>query len=498
MVETSTCDFCKKKKFAADKDHKVISCPICEKDFTCTYQLINIGEHLDSKECIADFCPTDGYFDGTKPHGKTCVKCNEVFDCKEEYCHNGCCQKCGLDRKECHCKGPCKDPACLLNINIEQNRSSPQHSTSLLVKFGIDERGRGSNIRTKAQEFYGCLALMDKYPEKRAEGQKLLEAIAEHMFMSIIAACSGEFRYTRDAVNKTLLNISLVKQSGKGTLTQDKKRATRLKFSKRWQYTRPFGVGEFWSLNDESSNSGRSGAAEDFMHTVLPHGRIHATRILRNWFAWHYMGSGKGGYGGPLWGQAADLAYRFAKGEISEIVFIDSCFDLQHNNGSLFTKTHYIPMEFKSWLDRRAREEDTNWFLNQTPKWLKAVFEPVEEDKKPDYPPCPLMANAMAKKKVMTMHGVADGEDTGEVEAEPETENFITHEHTFHAPVKDGHTVLQHYGMQELGSVMAGTKSNGGTKAYISGSTQDALNALVSKTEPKESNHTVLETGELK
>ena len=134
-------------------------------------------------------------------------------------------------------------------------------------------------------------------------------------------------------------------------------------------------MGDFWQACEDNGVSDRSNAAQYFKIYVLQeYGPLHATRILRNWFAWHYLSQGKNSVGGPLWGQAADIAYQYAKGEIGDTLFIDSCFDLQHNNGSLFTKTHVIPRGFSKWLDARAESSDSSWFIKQAPQWILEAF----------------------------------------------------------------------------------------------------------------------------
>ncbi|MCB5166991.1 peptidylprolyl isomerase [Streptomyces bambusae] len=43
-------------------------------------------------------------------------------------------------------------------------------------------------------------------------------------------------------------------------------------------------------------------------------------------------------YGGALWAPVAELLRRYVEHEVSETVFVDQCFTMQHNNGSLFDK----------------------------------------------------------------------------------------------------------------------------------------------------------------
>lgn len=45
-----------------------------------------------------------------------------------------------------------------------------------------------------------------------------------------------------------------------------------------------------------------------------------------------------GSYGGANWARIADNLTRYEKGEISRLTFIDTCWGLQHNTGSMFSK----------------------------------------------------------------------------------------------------------------------------------------------------------------
>jgi cyclophilin family peptidyl-prolyl cis-trans isomerase len=58
-------------------------------------------------------------------------------------------------------------------------------------------------------------------------------------------------------------------------------------------------------------------------------------------------------YGGEAWAPIAAMLRRYVAGELPERVFIDQCFTLQHNNGSLFDK-YYLVDDMKTVLDAQA------------------------------------------------------------------------------------------------------------------------------------------------
>lgn len=374
------CQFCE----GADTDtHRQLLCPICKEAFTCTTIGADPIKHLLSDACPAEYCKVHNFYDGREWHGSKCDHCGEQRKCDQNECKNNCCKTCGVQDNSCHCHGPCKDEKCPKRTESTEKLSRPQHEASLLVMFQIDDRGDPRNIKNEAINFYSTLALIQKYPEKRAVGDDIIKSIAEHLLLSIIAACSGEVRYTQKYVEHVVMDIAFHASSQKGRLRESTQRNIRKHFGSRWLHSRPFGMGRFWEEIEANSVGDRSGAAKYFKQEVLdPYGFVHATRILRNWFAWHYLSQGKGGIGGPLWGQAADMAYQYATGKIGDITFVDSAFDMQHNNASLFTKTHRIPNQFTSWLDTRAATSDLSWFIDQAPGWILERFGEKKKDAK--------------------------------------------------------------------------------------------------------------------
>src|SRR3990167_1086313 len=54
--------------------------------------------------------------------------------------------------------------------------------------------------------------------------------------------------------------------------------------------------------------------------------------------AFHELKWGGGSYGGHKWGVISDTLRNFERGEINDVVFLDTCFSLQHNGGIYFNK----------------------------------------------------------------------------------------------------------------------------------------------------------------
>lgn len=51
-------------------------------------------------------------------------------------------------------------------------------------------------------------------------------------------------------------------------------------------------------------------------------------------------GEGRVGYGGEAWGSAAAIVASYYRGDITEQTFIDRCWSLEHNNGTIFNKVY--------------------------------------------------------------------------------------------------------------------------------------------------------------
>lgn len=49
-----------------------------------------------------------------------------------------------------------------------------------------------------------------------------------------------------------------------------------------------------------------------------------------------------GSFGGKPWGRIADIEYRYLTGKISPLLFVDACFNLQHNGGIAFGKFDWM------------------------------------------------------------------------------------------------------------------------------------------------------------
>lgn len=99
----------------------------------------------------------------------------------------------------------------------------------------------------------------------------------------------------------------------------------------------------------ETMREGDSRVAWPQLRTELGHAR--ALDLARQTFA----GLGVE-FGGNAWHPIAEMMLRYVTGEIPDRIFVDQCFTLEHNNGSVFDK-FYDVQDMRAVLDAQARTD---------------------------------------------------------------------------------------------------------------------------------------------
>lgn len=368
-VKGTFCLFCK-EIVPNPNYHEPMECPICRKTFSCAEKWVWIGDHFNSNECTAQWCENCKVVsDGT--HYKTCG-CGIKYICTGT-CPGEHCQKCLKGFAQCHCDGPCVDPA---HDCEEYQFHKPQHSTETLKRFGMwnKQKNEAYNIATVARSFYGALILGQQTGRKDVK-DKIVHEIAEHLNDAILLACAGEMRSTVSSSMKGIQKGVAYYRNARGM-----KDIPSIHFGHKWIYTRPFGMNNYAARCMDEGVGNRHASANVFYEEVVDKfGKAHALRILANHFEWQGIYTGGGGYGGPLWSQAARLGYNWTRGRISDVAFVDMALDLHHNGGVLFTKTHKIPAYFEAWLNARV-EADAEWIIDWTPNAIRKAFGHEERE----------------------------------------------------------------------------------------------------------------------
>jgi len=79
------------------------------------------------------------------------------------------------------------------------------------------------------------------------------------------------------------------------------------------------------------------------------------------------------GYGGPSWARIAKLLLQYVEGKISPLMFIDSCWGLEHNGGCYFSKVWYKFANLKEILDANLRG-DTAFLLKHATQDVRHAY----------------------------------------------------------------------------------------------------------------------------
>ena len=66
--------------------------------------------------------------------------------------------------------------------------------------------------------------------------------------------------------------------------------------------------------------------------------RRHYGTLALEWAKDTFPKFSGGGYGGPKWATIADILYQYERGELTPLMFVDTCWGLQHNGGAYFDK----------------------------------------------------------------------------------------------------------------------------------------------------------------
>ncbi len=90
-------------------------------------------------------------------------------------------------------------------------------------------------------------------------------------------------------------------------------------------------------------------------------------------------------FGGAAWYPITTMMLRYVQGEIPDRVFVDQCFTLEHNNGSVFDKFYDI-QDMRTVLDAQARTDVDTLIRHASP----AVRELVRGHQEPLRPPPPV------------------------------------------------------------------------------------------------------------
>jgi hypothetical protein len=173
--------------------------------------------------------------------------------------------------------------------NIDVNSSD--------VRWGHWGLRKGFNLRKAAADFY---LLYDLYIDEDDDGafQPMFQWLLNQFISYTDMAVGGELRHAKGKVSHDYIPVPLKRAMRDGTLPIDRHKAW-----KGWRFFR--------------MNYGLK--ALEWAVEVFP----------------RFSG---GGYGGPRWAKIAAVLQQYEAGELTPIIFVDTCWGLQHNGGIYFNK----------------------------------------------------------------------------------------------------------------------------------------------------------------
>ena len=244
--------------------------------------------------------------DGTY-FGLACHSCHDCGKCSLHTCTSILCPKCGavVHNKESHSSALC-------NMEAQSTASAvSEHGTGHTARDAIGLQQM--NLMAEAASWYLLFDLKDRHPLAArmfdAQTAQLDETFTRYAF----AACYGELRhlYSEDHLVPPLDPA----------------------------------VTEYLRRNRRSSRSTAFGSVkllwEDGERVMLMKEALRAFR----------KGHWRHGYGGMPWATIAEAWLRRAKGEDSAVIWVDSCWSLQHNSTVFLDKAWLVSHGLQKILD---------------------------------------------------------------------------------------------------------------------------------------------------
>lgn len=274
------------------------------------------------------------------------------------------CAKCGT--KECVCESMLD----VLMYNPGGNNREMVYGINTPVSWGAITKTEPYNFIGQALTFYGIIACdMATKGAQRELTDKLIRDLANTMAAGVVMSCLGEARYHASCVFHVPY-AAAYEHRGDRTPEQvlDLMRGSRLG---AWLQE----IGQSTTRAKDESNKSRNGA----VNVSIPGGDKIATLkryagIAKTVHGLHTrMFGDPGGIGGPLWWQGAKLAHDYLNGRIAPMVFVDQCFDLVHNGGTLTNKVYATTSVDSIILDWRANA-DLDDMLKVCPDHIRVQY----------------------------------------------------------------------------------------------------------------------------
>lgn len=214
----------------------------------------------------------------------------------------------------------------MMQVTLKTN-NPPKQPNSLLSgyvsKHWWPELRLDLDLQGIAADFYLFYAVKDGDIELEAKFEEYAQVVAKQLAVYLDAACGGELRHVNFAgMGKSVINSRSIAR-------------------RDWRGKR----------QDQGLNLLQSGRQRFF------------------------SGGWAGGYGGPRWGNVANLLVQHLRGEVSTTYFVDQAFGLEHNGGCVFNKLadYWTQGELKKVLDANLNQ---NWkaLMTYASPWAVTMF----------------------------------------------------------------------------------------------------------------------------
>lgn len=239
--------------------------------------------------------------------------------------------------------GKCDTPLCRCGKLFQYSGVQASYDTATLKAWGIDaERSMFDIVR----DFYGalsCYMIAEGTFKDKNVLNSIIEPIAKNLLNALMISIMGEARYNAPATFHSILWRAKPKYRKHFLDTPAGQFAKMMVDSYRDVYTTGYHA-NLGHISLEGAGS-RDGVTTAMLPFIEKYGQARTARIIRSGYVNYVRFSHKRetSTGGLTWANSADVAYQYASGKWSSIMFVDAVCDLVHNGGPTLNKVwNYI------------------------------------------------------------------------------------------------------------------------------------------------------------
>lgn len=251
---------------------------------------------------------------------------------------------------------------------VDQEPEHRKYKPTMLKKWDIDPT---ASMFAVARDFYCAIAChMISDGTHKDERDRIIKPIAENLLNALLLSCAGESRYNAPAVAHSVL--------WRVRSPEMRKLVFETPFI---QYTAALmnGAGMTPGVSPIYESVGtRDQTGHGMVDFVKKYGKARSLRIMRSAFTnfCRVKNTYDVACGGLTWAHGADVGYRYASGQLTDIAFVDEVFDLIHNGGPILNKVYNVQMASPVLMFKRYADPE-QVALYATAEMRKAFGLPV-------------------------------------------------------------------------------------------------------------------------